>query len=56
MSPLFVGGRKIYGSLSSAPSSGLTEEEIEKIWGKNLMRVFREVQAIAESMQIETQA
>ena len=25
MSPLFVGGRKIYGSLSSAPSSGLTE-------------------------------
>ena len=25
MSPLFVGGRKIYGSLSSAPSSGVTE-------------------------------
>ena len=25
MSPLFVGGRKIYGSLTSAPSSGLTE-------------------------------
>ena len=35
---------------------GYSEEEIEKIWGKNLMRVFREVQAIAESMQIETQA
>lgn len=35
---------------------GYSEEEIEKIWGKNLMRVFREVQAVAESMQTETQA
>ena len=35
---------------------GYSEEEIEKIWGKNLMRVFREVQAVAKSMQIETQA
>ena len=34
---------------------GYSEAEIEKIWGKNLMRVFREVQAVAESMQIETQ-
>ena len=35
---------------------GYSEEEIEKIWSKNLMRVFREVQAVAESMQIETQS
>ena len=35
---------------------GYSEEEIEKIWGKNLMRVFREVQAVAKSMQIEAQA
>ena len=35
---------------------GYSEMEIEKIWGKNLMRVFREVQAVAESMQTETQA
>ncbi len=34
---------------------GYSEIEIEKIWGKNLMRVFREVQAVAESMQTETQ-
>ncbi len=30
---------------------GYTEEEIEKIWGGNLMRVFTEVQAVAEEMQ-----
>ncbi len=30
---------------------GYTEEEIEKIWGGNLMRVFREVQAVAERLQ-----
>ena len=35
---------------------GYSEMEIEKIWGKNLMRVFREGQAVAESMQTETQA
>ncbi|MEM9362501.1 MAG: dipeptidase [Bacteroidota bacterium] len=30
---------------------GYTEEQIEKIWGGNLIRVFREVQAIAEQTQ-----
>jgi len=30
---------------------GYTEEEIEKIWGGNLIRVFKEVQAIAEGIQ-----
>ena len=35
---------------------GYSEEEIEKIWGKNLMRVFRETQSVARSMQIETQS
>ncbi|MCY4263479.1 MAG: dipeptidase [Gammaproteobacteria bacterium] len=30
---------------------GYTEEEIEKIWGGNLMRVFREVQTVAERLQ-----
>jgi membrane dipeptidase len=30
---------------------GYTEEEIEKIWGGNLMRVFREVQAVASEIQ-----
>ena len=33
---------------------GYSEEAIEKIWGKNVMRVFEEVQAIAESMQAKT--
>ena len=28
---------------------GYTEEEIEKIWGKNLMRVFRQVEEYAEN-------
>ena len=28
---------------------GYTEEQIEKIWGGNLIRVFREVQAYAEN-------
>ena len=32
---------------------GYTEGEIEKIWAKNLMRVFREVQSVAEKMQTE---
>ena len=32
---------------------GYTEEEIEKIWGGNLIRVFRDVQAVAEQMQAE---
>ena len=30
---------------------GYTEEQIEKIWSGNLMRVFREVQAVAEELQ-----
>jgi membrane dipeptidase len=33
---------------------GYSEEAIEKIWGKNVMRVFEEVQAVAESMQAKT--
>lgn len=30
---------------------GYTEEQIEKIWGGNLIRVFKEVQAVAEEIQ-----
>ena len=30
---------------------GYTEAQIEKIWSGNLMRVFRDVQAVAEKMQ-----
>ncbi|MEO0555786.1 MAG: dipeptidase [Bacteroidota bacterium] len=30
---------------------GYTEEQIQKIWGGNLIRVFKEVQAIAEQIQ-----
>ena len=30
---------------------GYTEEQIEKIWGGNLIRVFKEVQAVAEKLQ-----
>jgi len=30
---------------------GYTEEQIEKIWGGNLIRVFREVQEVADKMQ-----
>ena len=30
---------------------GYSEVDIEKIWGKNLMRVFEEVQAVAEKIQ-----
>ncbi|MEM1433199.1 MAG: membrane dipeptidase, partial [Pseudomonadota bacterium] len=33
---------------------GYTEEQIEKIWSGNLMRVFREVQAVAETLQSST--
>jgi membrane dipeptidase len=33
---------------------GYSEEAIEKIWGKNVMRVFEEVQAVAESIQAKT--
>ena len=33
---------------------GYSEEAIEKIWGKNVMRVFEEVQAVAESMLAKT--
>ncbi len=32
---------------------GYTEEQIEKIWGGNLIRVFKEVQAVAEKIQAE---
>ena len=32
---------------------GYTEAQIEKIWGGNLMRVFAEVQAVAEQLQSE---
>ncbi|MFO7891142.1 MAG: membrane dipeptidase, partial [bacterium] len=28
-----------------------TEEEIKKIWGGNLMRVFRKVESVAENMK-----
>ena len=30
---------------------GYTEEQIQKIWGGNLMRVFRDVQAVAKQIQ-----
>ena len=30
---------------------GYTEEEVEKIWGGNLIRVFKEVQAVAKELQ-----
>ena len=33
---------------------GYSEEDIEKIWGKNVMRVFEEVQRIAEVIQART--
>jgi len=32
---------------------GYTEEQIEKIWGGNLVRVFKEVQALAAETQAE---
>ncbi|MEM1262952.1 MAG: dipeptidase [Pseudomonadota bacterium] len=32
---------------------GYTEEQIEKIWSGNLMRVFRDVQAVAKELQSE---
>ncbi|WP_350286287.1 dipeptidase [uncultured Croceitalea sp.] len=32
---------------------GYTEEQIAKIWGGNLIRVFKEVQAVAEQLQSE---
>ncbi|MEM8768494.1 MAG: dipeptidase [Pseudomonadota bacterium] len=32
---------------------GYTEEQIEKIWGGNLVRVFHDVQAVAETMRTE---
>ncbi len=35
---------------------GYTEEQIEKIWSGNLMRVFREVQAAAEQIQANASA
>jgi len=30
---------------------GYTEEQIAKIWGGNLIRVFKEVQKVAEEIQ-----
>ena len=33
---------------------GYSETDIEKIWGKNLIRVFKDVQAVAESIQTKT--
>jgi membrane dipeptidase len=30
---------------------GYSEEDIEKIWGKNVMRVFKDVQDVSRSMQ-----
>ena len=35
---------------------GYTEAEIEKIWGGNLIRVFKEVQAVAKKIQAEEEA
>ena len=32
---------------------GYSEDQIEKIWGGNLIRVFKEVQAIAKKIQTE---
>ena len=32
---------------------GYTEEQIQKIWGGNLIRVFKEVQAVAKKIQAE---
>lgn len=33
---------------------GYTEEQIEKIWGGNLIRVFRDVQSVARELQSES--
>ena len=35
---------------------GYTEEQIEKIWGGNLIRVFKEVQAVAKKIQTESKS
>jgi membrane dipeptidase len=35
---------------------GYTEAEIRKIWGGNLMRVFRDVQAVAQQLQADNPA
>ena len=35
---------------------GYSEAEIQKIWGGNFMRVFKEVQAVAEGLQIAESA
>ena len=32
---------------------GYSEEEVEKIWGGNLIRVFKEVQEVAKKIQAE---
>ena len=32
---------------------GYTEEQIEKIWGGNLIRVFEKVQSVAKEIQAE---
>ena len=33
---------------------GYTEEEIEKIWGGNLLRVMEKVEAVAKELQAGT--
>ena len=33
---------------------GYTQEEIEKIWGGNLLRVMEEVEAVAKALQQES--
>ena len=33
---------------------GYSEADIEKIWGGNVMRVFREVQDVANAMRVQT--
>ena len=59
----FDGGGGIEGVFDASEVMNITielvrrrysEEAIEKIWGKNVMRVFEEVQAVAESMQAKT--
>jgi len=33
---------------------GYTQEEIEKIWGGNLLRVMEEVEAVAQKLQAKS--
>ena len=52
------GGIRGFNDASEAPSvteelvrRGYTDEEIKKIWGENLLRVWREVEAVAAEVQ-----